>query len=86
MSSTFRWTREILNLVYLARSRGDLGVIAILARFWAHVQHQKSKFAPFPFDGELHVDDSLCDPAHGSRYVTNAIVNFIILRLQSAFV
>ena len=27
---------------------------------------QKSKFAPFPINGELHVDDSDQDPAHGS--------------------
>ena len=72
--------------MYLAQSPGDLRVIAILGAFWVHTQHQESKFAPFPFDGELHVDDSLCDPAHGSRYVTNAKENFIISRLQSAFV
>ena len=72
--------------MYLAQSPGDLRVIAILGAFWVHTQHQESKFAPFPFDGELHVDDSPLVPAHGSRYVTNAVVNFIILRLQSAFV
>ena len=47
------------------RSRGDRD----FGRTWAHAQRQKSKFAPFPIDGELHVDDPPLDLAHGSRYV-----------------
>ena len=66
MSSTLRGVREILNLVYLERSRGDLGAIGGFVVLGAHTQRKKTIFAPFPMNGELHVDDSPLAPAHGS--------------------
>ena len=48
------------------QSRGDLGLIGGFVVLGVHTQRKKMIFAPFPMDGELHVDDSPLDPAHGS--------------------
>ena len=62
--------------MYLVRSPGDLRVIAIFGVLGARTQRQKSKFAPFPVDGELDVALTAIVPAHGSYEAKKLMTNF----------